>query len=351
MAELPTSIIARLRDTEKLSGHLDPDLISALVENSLSRADRTRALEHLAYCSQCREVGALSLPENLDPASSRSTSSSWLSWPVLRWSLAAASVLLVGAIVTLHQRSRAKSVELARAETAAFEPERPPAAPVPAPEAQNETLSSSPDKPAVRPPRPFREPSASRASTASPATPAQESKLESVDHGTEAMAARNTPIASRAELDAAVPGRAKDALEEPRAVGESLAQSNMSPSAMAIEKAQKLAPRWTLGSDGTLERSFDSGNTWETVPLPSQARFHVLSAHGMDIWVGGSGGALYHSLDAGKNWVRVQPAVGGQLLTEDVIGMEFVDDDHGVLTTSTNQRWATEDCGQSWQRK
>ena len=174
--------------------------------------------------------------------------------------------------------------------------------------------------------------------------------LEPFDQDPEA-AARNTPTSANAALDERVPGRAKDVLEEPHAVRESLAQSKLSPSAMAIEKAQKLAPRWTLGADGALERSFDSGNTWETVPLPSRARFHVLSAHGMDIWVGGSGGALYHSVDAGKNWVQVQPVAGGQPLTEDIIGMEFIDDDHGVLTTSTNQQWATEDCGQSWQKK
>jgi len=351
MAKLPSSIIARLRDTEKLSDHLDPNLLSALVENSLSRAERVRVLEHLAYCSQCREVGVLSLPEGLGPASSPTTTASWLSWPVLRWSMAAACVLLVAIVVSLHQRSRSRPLELARTETAAPERERPAPAPVPTVEEQDKALRASRDKQAAHASRPFREPSASRASTRSPASTAQESEVASADAGAETVTVRNTPTASNLELDQVVPGRAKDVLEEPHAVGQSQAQAKMSPSAMAIEKVQKIEPRWTLTSDSTLERSFDSGNTWETVALPSQARFHVLSAHGMDIWIGGSGGALYHSVDAGKNWVQVQPVAGGQPLNEDVIGMEFVDDDHGVLTTSTNQRWATEDCGQSWQRK
>jgi Photosynthesis system II assembly factor YCF48/Putative zinc-finger len=346
MAELPTSIIARLRDSEKLSDHLDPNLISALLENSLSRADRVRVLEHLAYCSQCREVGALSLPEGLDPASFPSATASWLSWPVLRWSLAGVCVLLVGTVVSLHQRSRSRPLELARTETAAVERARP--APPPLPAVEDEEKGS---RQAAHSSRPVREPSAARAPTRSPATTAQESAVASVEVSAEAMTVRTTPGASSVELDEAVPGRAKDVLEEPHAVGAPQAQATMSRSAMAIEKAPKIEPRWTLTSDSTLARSFDSGNTWETVSLPSQARFHVLSAHGMDIWVGGSGGALYHSVDAGKNWVQVQPVAGGQPLTEDVIGMEFVDDDHGVLTTSTNQRWATEDCGQSWQKK
>ena len=350
MAELPTSIIARLRDSEKLSDHLDPNLISALVENSLSRADRARVLEHLAYCSQCREVGALSLPEGLDPASFPSVTVSWLKRPVLCWSLAAACLLFIGAVVSLHPPSRSRPLELARTETAAVERERPAPPSVPTVENLDKALRTSPDRQAAPSSRPFREPSAARASTPSPAITAQESELASVDAGAEAMTARNTPSASNA-LDEVVPGRAKDVLAKPQAVDLSQAQATMSSSAMTFEKTKKIAPRWTLTSDSTLERSFDSGNTWETVPLPSQARFHVLSAHGTDIWIGGSGGALYHSVDAGKNWVQVQPVAGGQPLTEDVIGMEFVDDDHGVLTTSTNQRWATEDCGQSWQRK
>ena len=351
MAELPSSIIARLRDTEKFSAHLDPDLISALVENSLNRAERARIFEHLAYCSQCREASALSLPQGIEPLSPPLTTASWLSLPVLRWGVAVACLLMVGAVVTVYQRSRSRPLEIARSETAAVVLERPAAPPVSAPGEQDKTLRSSSDRLEARSPRPFREKPAPPAPTLSAAPTTQERDILSVDAGTEAMAVRNTPTTPSSELDTRVPGRAKDALEEPRAARDSLMQSKMSPSLLAVEKAQKLVPRWTLSSDGTLERSFDSGNTWEVVPLPSQARFHVLSAHGMDIWVGGSGGALYHSVDAGKNWVQVQPVAGGQSLTEDVIGMEFVDDDHGVLTTSTNQRWATEDCGQSWQRK
>jgi photosystem II stability/assembly factor-like uncharacterized protein len=125
------------------------------------------------------------------------------------------------------------------------------------------------------------------------------------------------------------------------------------PAAMASEaqNSGKLAPRWTLSADGTLERSFDSGSTWETVLVPSQARFHVLAAHGMDIWLGGSSGALFHSSDAGDHWAQLQPVANGQALTDDVIGMEFTDPAHGVLTTASNQKWVTEDGGQSWQTK
>jgi len=345
MAELPTSIIERLRRGEGPTGHLDPDLISAFVENSLNRADRNRVFEHLAYCSQCREISALSLPE-VPVVAPRSTHSTWFPWPVLRWGVVAAC-LLAAAVLSLRHRS-SRPLELARSETAAPDFQRSPAPPVPVPEAS----SSVAGKPAAPPLQP-----AHRAALPA-ATAAQAPKADSGAEDRAVIAATNGPTAPGAGLDEVVPGRAKEVRQQPvhsqlpQEVGRaSLATAKMSSSPAAFATAAAHAPRWTLSSEGTLERSFDAGTTWETVPLPSPARFHVLSAYGMFIWLGGSSGALYHSADAGEHWTRVEPMAEGQALTEDVIGMEFTDDDHGVLTTATNQKWVTADCGQSWQKK
>jgi Photosynthesis system II assembly factor YCF48/Putative zinc-finger len=347
MAELPTPIIERLRAAAPTSDHLDPDLISAFLESALHPRDRNRVIEHLACCSQCREISALSLPEHVKAAPG-SAALTWLGWPVLRWG-AVAACLLVLAVVLARQQAALRPLQLARSEPAVPEPQPTAAAPLPGP-------AGSPPQPLARKAAaPLHEAHAS----ALPATKvAQGRKAESGDQDEPVIAVVND--APSAALEEAVPGRAKEVREEAdnsrhsEPVGEAgLASMQTASPALAFEKAgtpRKLVPRWTLTSDGTLERSFDAGNTWETVPLPSQARFHVLSAHGMDIWLGGSGGALYHSSDAGGRWIQVQPVVNGQALSEDVIGMEFVDDDHGVLTTSTNQKWSTEDCGQSWQK-
>ena len=112
-----------------------------------------------------------------------------------------------------------------------------------------------------------------------------------------------------------------------------------------------ILPRWTLSADGALQRSLDSGRTWETIPFPNQANFRALAANGLEIWVGGTKGVLYHSEDAGQRWKLVQPAAGGQALTSDIIRVEFTDSLHGTLTTSDKQTWATEDGGQSWQKR
>jgi len=344
MAELPTSIIERLRGTEKSTGHLDPDLISAFVENSLNRADRNRVLDHLAYCSHCREISSLCWPE-IPVAAPRPTASAWYTWPVLRWGVVAACLLAVAALSLRHRSSR--PLELARSQTSALVLQRSAASSVPVPEAS----ASVAGKPAA--PLPLGHASALPAPTAAKAP-----RADSGDENEAVTPALSGRLGSSTGLDEVVPGRAKEVRQEAlnsqrpqEAGGASLATARMSSSAETFAAAAMHAPRWTLSSDGTLERSFDAGTTWETVSLPSPARFHVLSAYGMFIWLGGSSGALYHSTDAGEHWTRVEPVAKGQALTEDVIGMEFTDDDHGVLTTATNQKWVTEDCGQSWQKK
>ena len=112
-----------------------------------------------------------------------------------------------------------------------------------------------------------------------------------------------------------------------------------------------LAPRWTLSSDGTLQRSLDSGGTWQTIPVSSKTTFRALAANGLDIWVGGSAGALFHSSDAGQHWTQVRAIANGETLVDDIIGVEFTDLLHGKVTTSGSETWVTADAGQSWQEQ
>jgi photosystem II stability/assembly factor-like uncharacterized protein len=111
-----------------------------------------------------------------------------------------------------------------------------------------------------------------------------------------------------------------------------------------------LTPRWTLSSDGTLQRSLDSGRSWQTIPVSGKTIFQALAADGLEIWVGGSAGALFHSSDAGQRWIQVRPVANGEELGDDIIGVEFADPLHGKLTTSNAETWTTADAGQTWHR-
>jgi photosystem II stability/assembly factor-like uncharacterized protein len=152
-----------------------------------------------------------------------------------------------------------------------------------------------------------------------------------------------------------VPGRAKDAVApsdaEPATGGAAMnspTSGTFFPDDLA---AENLAPRWTLSWDGVLQRSLDSGRTWQTVPVASHLILRALAANGLDIWVGGKAGALFHSSDAGQHWAQVFPTANGQSFVGDIVGVEFRDTLNGKLTSSNREIWITSDAGQSWQKQ
>jgi hypothetical protein len=106
--------------------------------------------------------------------------------------------------------------------------------------------------------------------------------------------------------------------------------------------------RWSLSSDGQLQRSIDSGKTWQPVAAPAGAAFRALSYNGPDIWIGGAAGLLYHSPDAGTRWELVKPSANGSSLSSDISAIAFTDPQHGKITTSNGETWTTADGGQSW---
>jgi hypothetical protein len=363
MPELPKIVTERLTNPAD-PVHPDADLITAFVENALGQRERNQVLGHLSHCADCREIVSFSLPEHSAAVSSaaRPVGSLWLSWPVLRWGALAACVVVVGAAIMLRHQSPKSQEIAAQAPQVQTSEEKVAPSPVPleAPAAsQVAAQSSGPTRDKLSAP-----PSAFLRKKAAPAVAPNEA-LPTVAGSTVAensAAGETSPAAPSASMDQLVPGRAKDVPQESREANATAgvsdrvqAQSKMSVSAAAMSKAAppppKLVPRWTLTADGTLERSLDSGATWEAVALPGPATLRALAANGLDIWVGGSNGVLYHSADAGQHWTPVHPIVNGELLSADIIGVEFTDLQHGTLTTSAKETWTTADAGQSWQKK
>lgn len=313
MAEIPKIVSQRLQAMAELGDHPDPNLLTAFVERSLKSADRLSVLEHLSACSSCREVVSFSAMPEISTVSLAPSASGWLSWPALRWGAAVACVVVVGAAVTLHQKREPQQMAAAVAEGQSA------AARIPEPNTADQI--ASPDKAAAAGPENANRPVAS----ASP--------VEMAD------ARAGSPLA------AVVPGRAKDALAEPQSdQSEKLGTTNNAATA-------SLAPRWTLSADGTLQRSLDTGATWQTIVVSSKTAFRALAANDLDIWVGGSAGALFHSSDAGEHWTQVRPVASGAVLEDDIVGVEFTDTLHGTLTSSAEETWITADAGQTWHKQ
>jgi hypothetical protein len=141
----------------------------------------------------------------------------------------------------------------------------------------------------------------------------------------------------------------------------------------------RASPRWSIGADGALLRSFDAGKTWFYVnvnsePLTSHSKvarssqntyennkskvkaqpnlvFRSVAANGSEVWAGGSATTLYHSSDSGVHWTRVLPSSSGTTLTGDITSIEFSEAQHGRIVTSSDEVWITSDDGQTWSRQ
>src|SRR6266568_1685103 len=106
MMDVPKIALGRLRGTSNPGNHPDPDLLTAFAEQALAKRERLHVLEHLAQCSECREIVSLARPEIAEPQTSLKLFS--LRSPILRWSAVAACV--VGAVVTTRHLAQ-KNVE------------------------------------------------------------------------------------------------------------------------------------------------------------------------------------------------------------------------------------------------
>jgi hypothetical protein len=402
MEQLSKLIRHRLQVAANQGGsHPDPNLLAAFADRALAKTERVQVLEHLAQCADCRDIVSLVAPgfETSGAITPSLSKSGWMRGPVLRWGALAASVAVVTVAVTLPKMSRHPS--LVSPQSAQTDSKRN------APEARMDeatdklAASASPsssgaretDSAAKQPKRaefstrmnagrvakPSTSSRAAEGYSASPmpqaAVPASppllaksadedQAELKKEQGSQMQVAASNEVVslakAAPAELES-TPGKAKDAplkVQDSRAglarsgtrtlTGGTMADAGLTKNDELRSRA-KLVPRWTLSSDGTLQRSFDAGKTWATIPFADNSVFRALAAVGTDIWVGGSGGSLYRSADAGEHWLKVTPAVGQKVLAADIIGVEFTDSSHGKLTTADEQIWITADAGQTWQ--
>src|ERR1700729_1785507 len=127
MKDVPKIVMKRLQETAAAEAHPDADVLTAFAEQSLSEAERTGVMEHLARCNDCREVVTLALPASeavAVAATSRSSRGGWFGWPFLRWGVAIAGIIAIVSFGIVQYRQRQKNETLgsnltARNETAA----------------------------------------------------------------------------------------------------------------------------------------------------------------------------------------------------------------------------------------
>jgi hypothetical protein len=393
MMDVPKIAIGRLRRTSNPGNHPDADLLTAFAEQALAKRERLHLLEHLAQCSECREIVSLGQPEIPEPQTSLELFS--LRSPILRWGALAACAVVVGAVVTtwhlaqknVQTRVTAKApISDTRDVSRAFELETDLAAKLqpqplakPSSGVRRGTAKQRKEAPAnsralavdVEKARTANKEALTAAAPAAP-SPALLSKTQepqktiatydsfgsAANPGSDAVMNETVATSASVEVADARPGKAKDAkdsrMKAPMAVSSGaggaaapVTANRMTESRTELNRAVNPTPRWNLSPEGTLQRSFD-GKTWQTVPVADNAAFRAIAAVGPEIWIGGNSGSLYHSSDSGQHWTHLNPASNGESLTADIIGIEFTDAQHGKLTTDNHETWATGDAGKSW---
>jgi hypothetical protein len=142
----------------------------------------------------------------------------------------------------------------------------------------------------------------------------------------------------------------------PRAASIRVESHPAEPSRMAFgwnlkRAVAPLAALWSISTSGKVQRSQNSGRTWEEVRVDDAVTFRAVLATGRDIWAGGS--ALYHSSDGGATWKRVNLNSGESPTTETIVGITSGSRDlqHIMVRTISGEQWTTEDGGQHWQRE
>jgi hypothetical protein len=114
-------------------------------------------------------------------------------------------------------------------------------------------------------------------------------------------------------------------------------------------RSKDVPAQWAL-ANGKLQRSVDSGSTWE-VALQLQHALLAVGNRGSDVWVGGEAGTLFHSVDSGATWTILQPSSKAGTLTTDIVAIDIRSPAEVVLSTSNYETWATLDAGKTWEKR
>jgi len=386
--------------------HPGADTLVAFAENALARPERQQTLAHLADCADCREILYLAQPDAAAVHPALAFRPNRVTHFALRWSAVAASLVIVagGLFITRHELLNSNQKAAQQAAPTNYDKLAEKKAPpqldsvrnAAAPAAQKQLTAVTKTRPAEK--HMTAKPQANMSfddsgqvrvtERESPGTASGDANGLAATYDNnirqrEESAATNVPSAAtinavgggvaQSRIDAKDMTRSRNESVEVRSQAAAL-QADPEPVAGAGTAAKLDGSRrdeqtfkqtgafmkafpapvasWELAPNGGVQRSLDSGKTWQSVPVGGKGMaFHAVFSSGSQVWVGGTAGALYHSTDSGLTWARVVPATAAQKLQSDVSRIEFSDPQTGAITTANGETWITSDGGQTWRRK
>jgi hypothetical protein len=360
--------------TQPSSPHPDPDLLTAFAENALPQGERKHLLKHLGTCSDCRDSLFIALPDSAESQNVLLVAPNRVSRLALRWGTVAASAVIAALFFTTHYSAHkrvsvpaapqpvqiaaektpadldqlamgSKVSEAKQNEERAQTKARPPAKHMTAKPQANLAFDSSGQVRVRSAPVPgdVVSPPSGDVSIAKgkPAAPASNTLSPQIE-GRDAPKSANESV----EISGSAPEKQSPAELDLKKAVPALSARRADAASVPAQSAQ-----WMISAQGSLQRSYDSGKTWQTVPVQPGASFRAFSTAGTEVWVAGNTGCLYHSPDSGRNWVRVEPTAAGRKLQADIISVNFSDPLNGALITENGEVWTTSDGGKSWALK
>ncbi len=372
MAELPKIALARLRGRPSESRassapegfvargvpHPDANLLAAFAEKTLTETERTSVLHHLAHCGECREVAAVTLPENLVNAETPEKAHSERSspWPILRWGALAVMMGALAIIITLHPNLWQNHAGVTRSVPPAF------------PAGNNEGPPSTVSSPvAAQSAKPVEHKTSVPARPSSPQAADLNQSLRAYQisprDGPESQHAARQQVTALASTQPPAQIQGSPTLETgPSSVAARTAANQVAPPASGFKASPRTAEltaspmaasagrRWLVTSEGKVIRSDKGGETFETILVDAGSKFHTVATCGEEVWVGGTGGALFHSANGGDTWNRVIVSPDGNTMSETITGIEIRNAQHLTITTASGMQWESNDAGQHWQK-
>ena len=337
MEKVPEIVRERLRAASVAADHPDADLLTAFSERTLSATERTLVLQHLANCLECRDVVALALPESeSNQQVARPSKSEWLTWPVLRWGVVAAGVILVGSfgLIEYKQQHDARTNQAAGPTQSVATEAKNGATPLPGPVAKLKTSQNIPSKQAQPTPMGMADgapkPDVGAPSTATlvrvnpptanlqhgPHVQSQQNAIFQNPAGSGASPtpparvlvarpAENVPVPAQSEAVevASAPTAAKNETANLDAqVARLEAPSGVQPLESRVERSKPATPSMAVG--GPQAASVEAQKVGATSGRGS-AGLVAASLSAPVIWNVTSGGTLQRSFDQGTSWQDV----------------------------------------------
>jgi photosystem II stability/assembly factor-like uncharacterized protein len=180
-------------------------------------------------------------------------------------------------------------------------------------------------------------------SPASPASPPRETLPPPTATGTNSLEDKTPQAPAAAAANSSIE---MQQMEDKKRSPRSAFSNSTSRSLATAAGASVVRPHWRINEQGQPERAFGAG-PWQPV-LPNQnARMHVLSESGGEVWIGGENSQLFRSFDNGNSWRPVSlPEKDGSAHT--IAHIRFESAREISIEAVDGTTWTSIDGGESW---